>query len=306
MTLSSPSPADDIPRDHWIDRLAPKTARPYLRLIRLDRPIGAWLLLFPCWWSIALAADGGWPDWSLLTLFAVGALVMRGAGCIINDLADRDYDGRVARTASRPIASGAISVLQALMFLAALLLLGLVILVQLNWTTIWIGVAALPLVVIYPFAKRYTYWPQAVLGVTFNFGALMGWTAVRGELGWPAVLLYLGCLAWTLGYDTIYAHQDKADDARIGIKSTALKFGRSTAYWVVAFYAAAAAFFGLAGAAAGLSWPFFVLLAAAVGQLAWQIAAVDLDVAQDCLAKFKSNRLVGWLLLSGLVLGNIA
>jgi 4-hydroxybenzoate polyprenyltransferase len=293
--------ASDIRSDHWSLRVAPERVRPYLRLIRFDRSIGTWLLLFPCWWGLALAAaaGGGWPDWRLALLFAVGALIMRGAGCTINDLADRDYDAKVARTANRPIPSGQISPRQAVVFLALELLAGLLVLVQLNDFAILLGLAALPLVFAYPFMKRFTYWPQAWLGLTFNWGALMGWAAATGGLAWPPVLLYAAGLCWTLGYDTIYAHQDKEDDALIGVKSSALKLGERTRPWLAGFYAAAAALLAAAGLAAGLGWPFLLAVALVAAQFAWQLAGLDTQDPGDCLMRFKSNRFVGWIVLVG-------
>jgi len=227
---SSPNLNGDIPVECWIDRRLPAAWRPYCRLMRLDRPIGTWLLLFPCWWSAALAAEG-WPDLWLFALFAIGAVVMRGAGCTVNDWADRDFDGKVARTAARPIPSGAVSPRQALIFLVAQLLVGLLVLLQLNWFAIGVGAASLLLVFPYPFMKRITYWPQAWLGLTFNWGALVGWAAVRGDLTLAPVLLYIAGVFWTLGYDTIYAHQDKEDDILVGVKSTALALGENTVAW---------------------------------------------------------------------------
>ena len=305
----SPSPdttlreqASDIRADHWSLRLAPEAAQPYLRLARLDRPIGTWLLLFPCWWALALAwaATGQVPSPLLPVLFAVGALVMRGAGCTYNDIVDRDFDAKVARTATRPIPSGQVSVKQALGFLALQLAIGFVILLQFNGFTIWLGVASLALVFTYPFMKRITYWPQAWLGLTFNWGALMGWAALTGGLAWPPVLLYLAGIAWTLGYDTIYAHQDKEDDALIGVKSTALKLGAATKTWLALFYAAALLLMLAAGAVAGIAWPYYLGLAGAAVHLLWQIARVKTDDPTDCLAKFKANRFVGWILLAGI------
>jgi 4-hydroxybenzoate polyprenyltransferase len=293
----------DIRGDHWSLRLAPESARPYLRLIRFDRPIGTWLLLFPCWWSLTLAAAvaGTWPDWRLVLLFAVGALVMRSAGCTVNDLADRDYDAKVARTATRPIPSRQITPRQALVFLVMELLAGLLVLVQLNGFAILLGLAALPLVFAYPFMKRFTYWPQAWLGLTFNWGALVGWAAVTGGLAWPPVLLYAAGLCWTLGYDTIYAHQDKEDDALIGVKSTALKLGARTRPWLAGFYGAAVALLAAAGLAAGLGWPLLLAVAAVAAHFAWQVSGLDTDDPKDCLRRFKSNRFVGWILLAGLL-----
>jgi 4-hydroxybenzoate polyprenyltransferase len=301
----STATASDIPRESWITRYLPRGAQPYARLMRADRPIGTWLLLFPCWWGLALASPG-LPPASFLLLFAAGAFVMRGAGCTYNDIVDRDFDGRVARTADRPIPSGAVTLRGAIAFLLAQLLAGLAILLAFDATTIALGVASLVLVFTYPLMKRVTWWPQFFLGLTFNWGVLMGWTAVAGALGMPALLLYAGGIAWTLGYDTIYAHQDKEDDALVGVKSSARRLGDRTRPALLAFYAAAATLFGAAGHAAGLSWPFWVALAAASAQMAWQAWRVDTDQPGDCLAKFRSNRLVGWILLAGIVAGRAA
>jgi len=298
--------ASDIRADHWVLRLAPAAARPYLRLARLDRPIGTWLLLFPGWWAIALgdAAANAGPSWPLYLYFGVGAVLMRAAGCTVNDILDRDIDGRVARTATRPIPSGEVSLTQAGLFLATLLLVSFAILLQMNGLTVLLGCASLLLVFPYPLMKRITYWPQAWLGLTFNWGALIGWTAATGVFGWPALLLYVGGIAWTLGYDTIYAHQDKEDDALIGVKSLALRLGDGSKPWFALFYGVAVALFGAAGWAAGLAWPFWLGLAATAAQFAWQVADVDLNHPADCLAKFKSNRFAGWLLLAGIVAGS--
>ncbi len=310
--LDAPT-ASDIVVEHWVLRAAPATLRPYLKLARVDRPIGTWLLLFPCWWSMTLAlqatggiAATGPADWIPALLFAIGALVMRGAGCAINDIADRNIDAKVARTATRPLPSGQISLTQALVFLALLLAAGLTVLLQFNGFAVGLGAAALLLVVPYPLMKRITYWPQAWLGLTFNWGALVGWAAVAGELGWPPLLLYLGGIAWTLGYDTIYAHQDKEDDALVGVKSSALKLGAGSKPWLAGFYAAAAALMLAAGLSAGLGWPFWLAVALLAGQMAWQVVDLKLDDPKDCLAKFKSNRFVGWILLAGMLLGGLA
>ena len=299
--------ASDIRRDHWSFRVAPESLRPYISLARIDRPIGTWLLVFPCWWSLAMAAanDGLLPPLLPALLFALGALVMRGAGCTYNDIVDRDFDARVARTATRPLPSGQVSPKQAWIFLALQLLIGLVILLQFNGFTIAVGAASLLLVAAYPFMKRITYWPQAWLGLTFNWGALVGWAALQGDLGWPPLLLYLGGIAWTLGYDTIYAHQDKEDDALIGVKSTALKFGSQTRPWLIGFYALAALLFAAAGLSAGLGWPFLIGVAAVALHFAWQIRAIRLEDPVDCLGKFHSNRYIGWLLLAGIVASSV-
>jgi 4-hydroxybenzoate polyprenyltransferase len=294
----------DIHAGDWVDRFLPRRTEPYARLARLDRPIGTWLLLFPGWWGIALAGPR-WPDWRLLALFAIGAVAMRGAGCTLNDIADRDYDGRVARTRLRPIPSGRVSVRQAAIFMAAQLAVGAAILFSLNRASVILGLAVLGLIATYPYMKRVTYWPQLFLGLNFNWGALIGWAAVTGRIAWPAALLYLGGICWTLGYDTIYAHQDKEDDARIGVKSSALALGRRTRPFLFVFYGAAAALWLAAGLAAGLGPAFLIGLAPAAAQLAWQAACVDTENPIDCLAKFRSNRVVGWLLLAGIVAGHV-
>ncbi len=295
--------ASDIAHDHWVLRLAPLAARPYLRLIRADRPIGTWLLLFPGWWSLSLAAagDGRWPDWRLAALFAAGALLMRGAGCTYNDIVDRDIDAQVARTAGRPIPSGEVSVTHAGVFLAALLGLAFLILLQLNPFAMALGAASLAPIAVYPFMKRFTYWPQAWLGLTFNWGALLGWAAATGGLTLPPLLLYGAGIAWTLGYDTIYAHQDKEDDALVGVKSTALRFGNTTRTWLIVFYGLAVALFAATGIAADMTWPFYMGVAAAAAHFAWQIATLDADDPGNCLHRFKVNRHIGWLLLAGIV-----
>jgi len=308
MASANPSSSfTDIRRGDWVDRVVPPALRPYCRLARIDRPIGTWLLLFPCWWSIALAAPpGGFPSLRLLVLFAIGALVMRGAGCTINDMADREFDRKVTRTAVRPLASGAVSMRGAFAFLALQLLIGLVILLQLSPLAIALGVGSLALVVTYPFMKRVTYWPQAFLGLTFNWGALMGYAAAENRLDAGPLLLYGAGIAWTLVYDTIYAHQDKEDDALIGVRSTALKFGAATRRWLVPFAAAMVLLLAAMILSAGLGLFAWLALASVAGHLAWQIATVDFDDPADCLAKFHSNRKIGWILLIGILLGRLA
>jgi 4-hydroxybenzoate polyprenyltransferase len=296
--------ASDAPPGNWVDRHAPAFARGYLRLMRADRPIGTWLLLWPCWWSVALAwtAEGRrWPDLSLLLLFAIGATVMRGAGCTYNDIADREYDARVARTRTRPIPSGQVSVRAAAIFMVALSLIGLAVLLQFNAFAIGLGIASLGIVALYPFMKRITYWPQIVLGLAFSWGALMGWAQVFGRLDAPAIWLYLAAIAWTIGYDTIYAHQDKEDDALLGLKSTALKFGPATQRWLTLFYALTLLLLGLAGHGAGAGWPFFLGLSLAGIHLIWQITTLDIDDAGNCLQRFRSNRDFGALVFVALL-----
>jgi 4-hydroxybenzoate polyprenyltransferase len=297
--------ASDIHHGDWVDRRLPGWAEPYARLARLDRPIGTWLLLFPGWWGIALA-EPTWPDPVLLLLFAIGAVVMRGAGCTLNDIADREYDAKVARTRLRPLPSGRVTIPQAVVFMAAQLMVGAAILLSLNRACWWLGIGVLALIATYPFMKRITYWPQLFLGLNFNWGALLGWVAVTGALAWPPVLLYLGGICWTLGYDTIYAHQDKEDDARIGVKSSALALGERTRPWLFVFYGAAVSLWAMAGVAAGLGPWFRLGLALATVQLFWQAARVNIDDPADCLAKFRSNQLAGWLLFGGIIVGHFA
>lgn len=294
----------DAPRKNWVDRYAPAFAEPYLKLARLDRPIGTWLLLWPCWWSIALAADG-WPDLWLMVLFGIGAVVMRGAGCTYNDIVDRDIDGLVERTRLRPIPSGAVSLKQAFVFLGFQLLVGLAILLSLSPTAIALGFASVVLIAIYPWMKRITYWPQIVLGLVFNWGALMGYAAVRDGLSLAPVLLYLGGIGWTIGYDTIYAHQDKEDDALIGVKSSALKLGAATGTWLWGFYGAMVGGLVLVGLVGGMGLIYFALVLAAAGHLTWQIRTLAIDDDARCLKLFRSNRDFGLIVFVAMVAGRV-
>lgn len=303
--LREPSHSD-LRRGDWVDRRLPAPLRPYARLARLDRPIGTWLLLFPCWWSVVLATpmtEFGIETVRLLVLFGFGAIFMRGAGCTYNDIVDRDVDARVERTRTRPIPSGLVSVRQAILFLVALLVLSLTVLLQFNETTVLLGVLSLALVFTYPLMKRVIHWPQAVLGLAFNWGALMGYTAVTGTLASAALALYVGGIFWTLGYDTIYAHQDKEDDALIGIKSLALHLGARTRPWLSLFYAGATASFAFAGWFAELGVGFYLGVAAGALHLARQVATVDLDSPSHCLKVFRSNREFGFILLAAVALG---
>jgi len=290
---------------NWVDRLAPPPLRPYLRLARFDRPIGAWLLLMPCWWSAglaAVAAKAATPSPSHVLLFFIGAFVMRGCGCTWNDIVDRRIDAQVARTRSRPIPSGQVSLTGAVVFLMLQALIGLAVLLQFNGFAIATGIASLAIVAVYPFFKRITYWPQVVLGLAFSWGALMGWAATFGRLDLPALLLYAGSIAWVIGYDTIYAHQDREDDALVGLKSTALLFGARTKPILSIFYSAAVILIAMAGWIAGAGALFGLGLAAFAAHLAWQTWRLDIDDADRCLALFKSNRNAGLILFAGLVL----
>lgn len=294
--------ADAAP-DNWVDRLLPARWRPFARLARLDRPIGWWLLLWPCWWSTALAgvAAGSPPNLWHLALFLVGAVAMRGAGCTYNDIVDRDIDAQVERTRSRPIASGRVSPHAAMIFMLALAFVGLAVVLQFNAATVLIAFGSLAIVALYPLAKRVTDWPQLVLGFAFSWGALVGWPATFGSLAAAPVALYAGAIAWVIGYDTIYAHQDKRDDAIIGVRSTARLFGANTKLWVGVFYAVAVTGFALAISLAGGGAFAFAGLALFTVHLSWQVLQVDLERPAACLAAFKSNRYAGWLLFGGLV-----
>ena len=289
---------------NWVDRYAPAWSRPYLRLSRADRPIGTWLLLIPCWWSLLLAAlstgQFGWYDAWIALGCAIGAFLMRGAGCTWNDITDRDFDGQVERTRSRPIPSGQVTVKGAVIWMVIQSLIAFGILLTFPPMAIAFGIASLILVAIYPFAKRFTWWPQAFLGLAFNWGALLGCVAHTGRLDWPAVALYGSGIAWTLFYDTIYAHQDKEDDALIGVKSTARLFGNNSRAWLRRFLAVCVALFGLAviGALAATTSP--VVLAIALGavwafgwHLGWQLTRLDEDDPENCMRIFRSNRDAG-------------
>jgi 4-hydroxybenzoate polyprenyltransferase len=289
---------------NWVDSRAPAWSRPYLRLSRFDRPIGSWLLLMPCWWSAALAAgilhDVG-QLLLVLVLFFVGAFVMRGAGCTWNDITDRHLDALVERTRSRPIPAGQVSVPQAAAFLVVQALIGLAVLLQFNRTAVMTGIASLVIVAVYPFMKRITWWPQIVLGLAFSWGALMGFAVTLGRIDATALALYAGSIAWVIGYDTIYAHQDAEDDALIGIKSTALLFGARTRTALMAFYGLAVALIGMALVLAGARWPAGIGLAAFAVHLIWQIRRLEIGDPALCLRIFKSNRDAGLLLFAGLL-----
>jgi 4-hydroxybenzoate polyprenyltransferase len=289
---------------NWVDGLAPPFARPYLRLARLDRPIGSWLLLMPCWWSVGLAGMRveQFPSLWHIVLFFIGAFAMRGAGCTWNDLVDRNLDRLVERTRSRPIPSGQVTVAEATAFMVAQALIGFLVLIQFNRFTVFTGLASLLVVAIYPFMKRITYWPQIVLGLAFSYGALMGWPAAFGQLDWPAIVLYAGSISWVIGYDTIYAHQDREDDLLIGIKSTALLFGENTRPMLAGFYSGAVVLIGIAGLMAGGRLIFVLGLIAFAAHLAWQVVRLDINDSAHCLKLFKSNRDAGLILFGAMLL----
>ena len=297
------APVADAPKGNWVDLYAPEAAKPYLRLSRADRPIGTWLLYIPCLWGIALAAmvDGFrlWDLW-LAVSCGIGAFLMRGAGCTWNDITDRDIDAKVTRTRSRPLPSGAVTVKGALVWMAVQALIGAVVLFTYNWVSIALGVASLALVCIYPFAKRFTWWPQVFLGLAFNWGALLAWAAHGGALSLAPVLLYAAGITWTLYYDTIYAHQDREDDALIGVKSTARLFADKTRSWLRGFMGLTLALMGLAVLVALKGQLDPIKLMVALGgvwafgwHMAWQMQKLDLDDPASCLRAFRANRDAG-------------
>ena len=303
-------PADAV-ASSWVDR-APVRWQPYLRLARLDRPIGTWLLFWPCGFGLLLGAaaqDRTFTranDWWLIVLFGIGAIVMRGAGCTYNDIVDRKIDAMVERTRLRPIPSGAVSVTQAVVFLAAQCVIGLLVLLQLNGFSVVLGASSLILIAIYPFMKRITWWPQAWLGLTFNWGALLGFAALDEQLSLPAYLLYAGCFFWTLGYDTIYALQDVEDDALIGVKSTARLFGARSRIWIFVFYLIALALILAAGLAARMGAVYAALLLLAGAHLQRQVRLLDVDDPAICLKLFRSNRETGALIAAALFVAGFA
>ncbi|MEC7258044.1 MAG: 4-hydroxybenzoate octaprenyltransferase [Pseudomonadota bacterium] len=309
MHANGPTPdgqVADAPAGNWVDRWAPPAARPYLRMSRADRPIGTWLLLLPCWWGLALAMlwdqSPRWEDAWIFIGCGLGAWLMRGAGCTWNDIADRDIDGRVARTRSRPIPSGAVTPKQAAAWMILQALVALCILLTFNRAAIALGVLSLLPVAIYPFAKRFTWWPQVFLGLAFNWGALLAWTAHAGTLNWPAVILYISGICWTLFYDTIYAHQDAEDDALIGVKSTARLFGANSARYLRYFLVACVALMGLAIIQAVMPNASVLALVIALAgpwamgwHMAWQLRGFDPEDGARMLFLFRLNRDTGFI-----------
>ncbi|MBN9029188.1 MAG: 4-hydroxybenzoate polyprenyltransferase [Rhizobiales bacterium 63-7] len=308
--IVSPGRVADAPSGNFVYRLLPRWLWPYAQLARWDRPIGWQLLMWPCFWSAALAGNAAMAQGAFsfgrfvfhLFLFFLGAVAMRGAGCTYNDIVDHDIDMQVARTRSRPLPSGRVSRLQAKIFLLLQALVGLIVLLQFNGFTIFLGILSLGIVAIYPFAKRFTDWPQFFLGLAFSWGALVGWSAVFGSISFAAIALYIAAIAWTIGYDTIYAHQDKEDDALIGVRSTARLFGDATRWWLILLYGLTLLLLLIAFIAGGAAFPAYLGWLAAAILLVWQIAVLDIDDPADCLALFKSNNRVGAILFLGLTL----
>lgn len=292
----------DIGSGDWIDRRLPVRLRPYARLMRLDRPIGTWLLLWPCLWGLTLASDG-WPRAWEMVLFALGAIVLRGAGCVINDMWDRDLDRRVERTRQRPLASGALTITQAFVFLLLLLLLGLIVLLQFNSLAVVFALAIVPLVILYPLAKRWTYWPQLVLGLAFNWGVWVGWAATGTPFSWATALLYVSGVFWTLAYDTIYAHQDRRDDVEAGVKSLALWCGDRSRLWVAAFFDGQWMCLAAAGYVSSLNTFFYIGVAVVLAHAFGQILRWSPESQASSLAAFRSNRDMGLFVWLALIAG---
>jgi 4-hydroxybenzoate polyprenyltransferase len=304
MTADRTTGFTDIDRQHWSLRYLPPWARPFGRLARWDRPIGIWLLLFPCWWSLALAIGNDWAHllgW--MVLFALGAIAMRGAGCTWNDILDRKVDAGVERTRGRPLPSGEVTLRGAVLWMGLQALIGAVTLFKFNKFAVLVGLVSLAIVAIYPLMKRITSWPQVVLGFAFNWGAFLGFAAVTGTLSWATAPLYFGGIAWTLVYDTIYAMQDQRDDAIVGVKSTARRFADAPRRWLTLFAVLAIALWIAVGVLAPLHLPYFVVLAAVALHFGWQIVDLEPHDQPDCLAKFKANAQVGWLMLAAIVAG---
>jgi len=294
MTSSHPD-LSDIHHGDWVDRRLPVAWRPYTRLARLDRPVGIWLTLFPCWAAL-IQASHGLPDLSELVIFSLGALLMRSAGSTVNDIADRNFDAHVERTRFRPLASGDIGAMHAFVFLVAELMLAASLLFFLTPYTRLIAISVLPLVFVYPLCKRFTHWPQAVLGAAFNWGMLMAWAQIAGHIPAGAVLMWAGAVAWQIGYDTVYAYVDVRDDTRLGLKSTAILFGRRGKLWIGLFYALAVAAWSLGGWLLEMSSPYTIGMLVIAAQLAWQTRRIDLARPDLNYRLFLANILTGVLL----------
>jgi 4-hydroxybenzoate polyprenyltransferase len=297
----------DARSDHPIWRFAPPAWRPYIQLARLDRPIGWWLLLLPCWWSGALATSslGRSPNILHLLLLLLGAMAMRGAGSTYNDLVDREIDAKVERTRNRPLASGRLKPRQALAFLLFECLVGLAVLLCFNWFAVAVGFASLIVVVVYPYMKRITSWPQAVLGLAFAWGGLMGWAAIMGSLAWPAFLIYAAAILWTMGYDTIYALQDIRDDSIIGVRSTARLFGARVRPAVAILFAGSVVLAEAALLTAKVGLVAQLGLLAFAAHLVWQVRTINPDDQRKALMLFRSNRDAGLLLFAGIALDGV-
>lgn len=294
----------DIRHDDWVQRYLPASWRPYARLCRLDRPVGTWLTLLPCMAALVQAA-GGWPSLWRVLVFALGALLMRGIGCCFNDIFDRDFDHRVERTRFRPLTSGQLSLKNALWFTVAQLGVAALLLFAINSYSRWLAVALLPFVIVYPLCKRFTHWPQAVLGIAFNWGMLMAWSDTQNMVPWTAVLMWLGAVTWQIGYDAIYGYIDIEDDLRLGLKSAPIRFGDRGKQWIGGFYAATVVLWVWAGYGMGLGIGYFILMAAIAVHFAWQIHRFDPKRPEFGLGLFRANMTVGVLLLLAALAGTV-
>lgn len=288
--------------DDWVAHVLPASWGPYARLCRLDRPVGTWLTLLPCLAALVQAADG-WPTLWRLFIFSLGALLMRGVGCTFNDIFDRDFDRQVERTRFRPLTSGQLTLKNALWFALAQLLVSALLLLAINSTSRWLALALVPLVVIYPLCKRYTYWPQVVLGIAFNWGMLMAWSDTRDIVPWPAVAMWLGAVLWQVGYDSIYAYVDVRDDLMLGLRSAAMRFGAHGRSWITGFYAATTALWVAAGVGMGMLWPYYVVMALIAAHFVWQMRVFDVARPERSFMLFRANMLVGVLLIVAALAG---
>ena len=304
MNVSTRPDLSDIKLGDWVDRRLPAALRPYTRLARLDRPVGIWLTLFPCWAAL-IQASHGFPDIRQLAIFSLGALLMRSAGSTVNDIADRKFDGHVERTRFRPLASGQIGVPQAVLFLAAELALAASLLFFLTPLTRLVAISVLPFVFVYPLCKRFTYWPQAILGAAFNWGILMAWSEVTGAIPVGAALMWLGAIAWQIGYDTVYAYVDVRDDTRLGLKSTAILFGSRGKAYIGLFYAIAIVAWSAGGWQTGMSSPYVVGMLVIAVHLAWQTWRLDLSRPEINYRLFLANILTGMLLAAAAFAGTL-
>ena len=295
---------NDIAAGDWVDRWLPRAWRPYARLCRLDRPIGTWLTLLPCLAALVQAADG-LPTLARLIIFSLGALLMRGVGCTVNDMCDRDFDQHVERTRFRPLTSGQLGMRHAVVFLLAQLAVCALLLFLINPMSRWLAVALVPLVFLYPLCKRFTYWPQAVLGVAFNWGMLMAWSDTRDVVPLAAIAMWLGAVLWQIGYDTIYAYVDMRDDARLGLHSTALKFRDNGKIWVSGFYVATVILWTWGGWAMGLSAAYYLGMLAVALHLGWQAWRFDLQKPDRNFGLFRANLWTGVLLLAASLCGKL-
>ncbi|MFA7623685.1 MAG: 4-hydroxybenzoate octaprenyltransferase [Pusillimonas sp.] len=297
MSTSQHTPdLSDMRHDDWVARYLPAAWGPYARLCRLDRPVGTWLTLLPCLAALVLAAEG-WPTLFRLFIFSLGALLMRGVGCTINDIFDRDIDSKVERTRFRPLTSGQLTLKNALWFLLGQFAVCALLLFAVNEYSRWLAVLLVPIVIIYPLCKRFTYWPQIVLGIGFNWGMLMAWSDTQNTLPLAGVALWVGAVLWQVGYDSVYAYVDVRDDLKLGVKSTAMRFGEHGKLWIGGFYVATIALWLYAGIALHLSWAYFVVLAVIAGHFIWQMRVFSLAHPDRNFMLFRSNMTPGVLLI---------